>query len=60
MVLNGHFLCLVHIALKCHDHALKRAGDLPQAIAQRERCVKAMQDAIGVRKGHPCEGVGWN
>ncbi|MDD4307203.1 MAG: tetratricopeptide repeat protein [Thermoplasmata archaeon] len=34
-------------ALECYDHALKIAGDHPQAIAQRERCVRAMKDAIG-------------
>ncbi|MDO9537133.1 MAG: tetratricopeptide repeat protein [Thermoplasmata archaeon] len=34
-------------ALECYDKALKLAGDHPQAIAQRERCVKAMKDAQG-------------
>jgi tetratricopeptide (TPR) repeat protein len=34
-------------ALECYDHALKLAGDHPQAIAHRERCVKAMKDAVG-------------
>jgi tetratricopeptide (TPR) repeat protein len=34
-------------ALECYDHALKIAGDHPQAIAQRERCVKAMNEAMG-------------
>ncbi len=34
-------------ALECYDRALKLAGDHPQAIAHRERCVKAMKEAMG-------------
>ena len=32
-------------ALECYDHALKLAGDHPQAITMRERCVQAMKQA---------------
>ncbi len=34
-------------AMECYDRALKLAGDHPQAIVQRERCVKVMNDAMG-------------
>jgi superkiller protein 3 len=34
-------------AMECYDRALKIAGDHPQAVTQKERCVRVMREVLG-------------
>ncbi len=34
-------------AMECYDRALEIAGDHPQAVTQKERCVRVMREAMG-------------